>query len=393
MSQKKRLMERKRREAALKKAEADRKRAVIVGIIIGVVLIGIIAGAIIFDYQKKSETELNYSIGLARDGRVKGADTAKCVELCDFNQIDMNPESYYPTAEEEEQYIQAIVSSYPSLSDKEGVTVNEGDLIDIDYICYIEGEKYADGSTNGNGVKMNLGSAGYPEGFEAAIIGKKTGETVNVSIPYTTDFANEDLAGQIADYEITINGVYENAEFNDEFVQANFPGMIADADEFLQRYRTTFAQAKFDERIKEYMITDSKVNKIPASYLSSMKKYMKAKDLKQLETTNSTYNNLYGYNAFDDVYEMRNLDKNQYAEEIKKSAESEAKRTLIYQAVFDKNDLEVTDEDINDVLASYSFGEDEYDQAVKRFGEPYIYQQAMQKAVDAFLTETYNLPE
>ena len=393
MSQKKRLLERKRREEALKKAERNQAIGRVIGVVILVLIVAIIAGALIFDSAKKAEKELNYSIGLDATGKIKGVKAEKYVELADFNALNMNKADYYPTAEEEQTYIDAIVESYPDLSDKKNVTVKEKDTVSVDYVGRIDGKEYEGGSTNGMGVRVTLGTLTYPEEFENGIIGHKTGETFDVSVPFAADFENADLAGKTVVYTITLNGIYEKAEFNDEFVKKNFGNTVENAEDFLNKYRMSAAQDKFDEYVKEYAISESKVKSYPAGYLSKMKKFMKAKDYKQMETTNSTYQNLYGKDAYKDVLDMRKMDKKEYRQEILRSAKEQADENLIMQALFEKFNLTVSDEDIKEVTSSFGFNEDEYDQAVERFGEPYLYEQAMIKVVNNYLAENYNLIE
>ena len=391
MSQKKRMLERKRREEALKRAERNQAIGRVIGVVIIILIIAIIAGALIFDASKKAEKELNYSIGLDAEGKIKGVKAEKYVEIADFNALNMNKSDYYPTAEEEETYINAIVESYPDLSDKKGVTVKEKDTVNVDYVGRIDGKEYEGGNTNGMGIRVTLGTGTYPTEFENGIIGHKTGETFDVSVPFATDFGNEELAGKIVVYTITLNGLYETAKFNDEFVQKNFGYAASDAEDFLNKYRMSTAQDNFDKYVQEYAISESKVKSYPVSYLSKMKKFIKAKDYKQMETTNSTYQNLYGNDAYKDVLEMRKMTKKEYRQEVTKSAKEQAEKNLIMQALFEKFGLSVSKEDLDAVSSSFGFAEDEYDQAVERFGEPYLYEQAMITAVNNYLAENYNL--
>lgn len=393
MSRKKRLIEQKRKAEALKKAERNQAIVRMVGIVIVVLIIAIIAGALIFDAAKKAEKELNYSIGLNEDGKIKGVNALKYVELCDFNALNMNAADFYPSKEDEEQYIAGITESYPDLSDKKGVEVKEKDMVNIDYVGTIDGVEYEGGNTNKKGIVLTLGVGNYPTDFENGIIGHKTGETFDITVDYDADFANEELAGKSVDYEITINGVFVPAEFNDAFVAKNFKASADSAEDFLNKYRINYAQGEFDTYVKSYIITDSNVKSFPASYLSKMKKYMKAKDYKQMETSNATYQNLYGYDAYKDVLEMRGMSKEEYAKATKEAAEIEAKKNLIYQALYEKFNLSVSDEDLKAVASSYGFGDDDYEGAVDRFGNPYIHQQAIINVVNDYLAENYNLAE
>ena len=99
------------------------------------------------------------------------------------------------------------------------------------------------------------------------------------------------------------------------------------------------------------------------------------------------------YDAYKDVYEMRGVDKKEYAGVIKDAAEAEAKKNLIYQALYEKFALSVSDEDVNEVVTSFGFSEDDRAGAIERFGEPYLYQQAIINVVNDYLAENYNLAE
>ena len=250
-------------------------------------------------------------------------------------------------------------------------------LINIDFVGTVDGKEYEGGNTNLKGTRLTLGSAGFPEGFEEGISGHKTGETFDVNVDIPETFDNEEIAGKTVKYTITINGLYKDAVFNDEFVKKNFGASVDSAEDFLNKYRMSSAQTKFDEYVQEYAISESKVKSYPASYLSKMKKYMKAKDYKQMETTNSTYQSLYGNDAYKDVLDMRKMTKKEYKEEVLKSAKEQAEKNLIMQALFEKFNLSVSEDDLKAVSTSLGVSEDEYDQAVERFGEPYLYQQAM----------------
>ena len=112
-----------------------------------------------------------------------------------------------------------------------------------------------------------------------------------------------------------------------------------------------------------------------------------------METSNATYQNLYGYDAYKDVLEMRGMDKEEYAKATKEAAEIEAKKNLVYQALYEKFNLSVSDDDLKAVASSYGFGDDDYEGAVDRFGNPYIHQQAIINVVNDYLAENYNLAE
>ena len=62
MSQKKRLIEQKKKKEALKKAQRRQTMIRIAGIAVAIAVVGIIVGALVFDFNKSAEKDLNYSI-------------------------------------------------------------------------------------------------------------------------------------------------------------------------------------------------------------------------------------------------------------------------------------------------------------------------------------------
>ncbi|MBO4311050.1 MAG: FKBP-type peptidyl-prolyl cis-trans isomerase [Lachnospiraceae bacterium] len=393
MSQKKRLIEQKKKKEALKKAQRRQTMIRIAGIAVAIAVVGIIVGALVFDFNKSAEKDLNYSIGLDDNGLIKNVKASKHVKLADLDAINKNAKDYYPSADEEESYINAIVDSYPELFTNKGVEVKEEDIVSLDFVGKVDGKEYEGGSTNGNGTRVTLGAGDLPDGFDEQIIGHKTGETFEISVDYPEEFGNEELAGKTADYEITINGIYLPAEFNDDFVKRNFGSNVANCEEFLEEYRRNYAETAFDNYLKEYVVQESEIKSYPASYLSKVKKFMKAKDYKQYETTNATYQNLYGFNAYDDVYTMRGMSKSEYRQYIREAAGTEAKKNLVMQALYEQYGLNITDEKVKEVTASFGLSSDSQSDVVDRFGENYLKQQTVIKVVNDYLAENFNLDD
>lgn len=393
MSRKKKIMQQRLKEEAARKAVKRQKRGVIAMVIAAGVICGIIAGAIIYDTLNEKETVLDYSVGLAEDGTIKGVNVAEAVTLADMGAVSTDYHDYLPDQETEDTYIDAMLESYPLLDDTPGVEVKEGDMISIDYVGYVDGVEYEGGNTNKAGIKMTVGSEGYPGDFEQQIIGHKTGETFDIEIDFEEDFANANLAGKHAVYSLTINGMLSKGTFNDEFVSKNFGNYVSSADEFLEMYRKSVAESNFDETLLQYLKDNSSVSDIPENYLKKLQTLEKNKDDKQLQTTNDAYINMYGSAAFKDIYEMKKMDAAQYEEDVKTRAKSNAEKAMIIQAAMEQFNLTVSQDNINAVLSSYAYEEDQYDEAVERFGEPYIYQMAMEKEVEAYLKDNYNLSE
>ncbi len=97
----------------------------------------------------------------------------------------------------------------PALNTDEGLVVEEGDTVNIDYTGYKDGEAFDGGSTNGAGTDLTIGSDMYIDGFEDGLIGHKVGETVDLNLTFPENYGATDLAGADVVFTVTINGIYK----------------------------------------------------------------------------------------------------------------------------------------------------------------------------------------
>jgi trigger factor len=93
-------------------------------------------------------------------------------------------------------------------------TVQEGDLVLIDYTGYKDGEAFDGGS--GTDVMFDVsnnydvtGQSNYIEGFADGLFGAKVGGTAKSEVTFPDNYSSEELAGQPATFEFTIKGIYE----------------------------------------------------------------------------------------------------------------------------------------------------------------------------------------
>lgn len=98
------------------------------------------------------------------------------------------------------------------LSTDTSLTIADGDTVNIDYVGTIDGVEFDGGSTDGQGTDLVIGSGSYIDDFEEQLIGAHPGDTVDVNVTFPEDYGVEDLNGQDALFEVTINGIYQDSE-------------------------------------------------------------------------------------------------------------------------------------------------------------------------------------
>ena len=88
---------------------------------------------------------------------------------------------------------------------KAGHKARVGDLVVIDYAGSVEGRAF-DGGT-GTDMEVELGSGRLIPGFEAQLEGAKAGETRTVTLAFPEDYPAANLAGQPAEFAVTVKAV------------------------------------------------------------------------------------------------------------------------------------------------------------------------------------------
>lgn len=130
------------------------------------------------------------------------------------------------TDEEIQAQIDNLLNSYPDVKTVEGkTTIEEGDIVNIDFVGKLDGEPFEGGSSGEGGTNLEIGSGSFIDGFEDGLIGKTTGSTVELPLTFPEEYSlNPDLAGKDVVFEVTIHDIveYVTPEWNDEFVAEEY---------------------------------------------------------------------------------------------------------------------------------------------------------------------------
>jgi trigger factor len=102
---------------------------------------------------------------------------------------------------------------------KKGSKAKDGDKVVIDFVGKVDGEAF-DGGT-AKDYPLVLGSNSFIPGFEAGLVGVKSGEVKDVDVTFPEDYQAANLAGKAAVFTCTVKTVSEPkpAEVNDELAK------------------------------------------------------------------------------------------------------------------------------------------------------------------------------
>jgi trigger factor len=133
----------------------------------------------------------------------------------------------------------------------------EGDFVVVDYVGSLAGEEHPDGEPfaggEGRDQLVELGAGNLIPGFEQALIGAGAPETRTVEVPFPPDYANEDLAGRAATFEVTVKEVKRKQlpEVDDDFaVDAGFDD-VQELREDVRRRLLELEQDRIEDEFRQ----------------------------------------------------------------------------------------------------------------------------------------------
>ncbi|WOO37825.1 FKBP-type peptidyl-prolyl cis-trans isomerase [Anaerocolumna sp. AGMB13020] len=369
-----------------KKREVERaKRNALLGKVISYSLIVLISAGLVgaFSYSiyrnaTKIKASSDYSTYLTDDGLIKDVTANELVELTDYKNITAPLSEIEYTDESVEKDIKSLLEEHKELSKETDAAIKDGDKVNIDYVGSVDGVEFNGGNTNGEGADLEIGSNSYVDDFETQLIGHKIGDKVTVNVTFPADYSSADLAGKDAVFEVVINGIYVTPEFTDEFVKENLSENASTAAEYKEYLKKTNYDKNLDTWLEKYLLDNTTVKSYPAKYFKHLKSIKKYEDQMSVEYMNNLYSSM-GYNQTTTFEEYVGMTEAKYDAKLDDAIKDRAKKTLLYQAIYEKEGLSASKDD----YAAY-FDEDStggYDAQVEQQGVGYVMQQIIDKKV------------
>lgn len=294
-------------------------------------------------------------------GKTEGTaeDTAGAVEfpnssitkLGKYKGVEVTPLSTEVTDEEIQQGIAQLLSSNPLFVPIEDKTVvEEGDLVNIDYVGKMDGEEFQGGNSGGAGFNLEIGSHSFIDGFEDGLIGKEVGGTYDLNLTFPDPYQNNpDLAGKAVVFTVEVHKIVEEQEpeWNDDFVKENTEYETVDA--YMEGTRASLQAAKEQDALddKEYNVVKAIVDGSEFICAEEDVATLKA----QMRQEYQAYASYAGLEFTDFLlYFMGGMTEEQFDNQIQSLAEFQIKSRLAMEAVSVAENLTLTEEEYQEKL-------------------------------------------
>jgi trigger factor len=270
------------------------------------------------------------------------------IEIPDLEGLNITVDPIEVNDEEVDTELQNLRARFGTLKGVERAAEN-GDFVSIDLSATVDGEDVPEAKTEG--LSHEIGSGQLIDGLDEAIVGLKEGETR----VFTTTLAAGEHAGQEAQVTVTVKSVKERElpEPDDEFAQLasefdTIDELKSSLTEQVQRVKRIQQAEQIRDKALEVLLEQTDVP-LPENIV-------------QAQVDDALHNAIHSLDhdekRFEDTLKEQGSSREEFDTDNRTNAEKAVKTQLLMDAVADKLDIQVGQNDLTErlVLMSQQYG-------------------------------------
>ena len=266
--------------------------------------------------------------------------TAPKVELGTYKGLELGKKEVKVTAKEVNEAIDELRKQNASLVAKESEAA-EGDTVVMDFVGKVDDVAFEGGSAQN--YELELGSHSFIPGFEEQLVGIKAGEHRDVNVTFPEQYT-PNLAGKAAVFACDVHEVKEKKlpELNDDFAKElnrgyeTLEALKEGTKNDLKAKREQEAKREYLEKLYAEIAKGSKIE-IPQEMVDEQAESMK-KDMTQRMAQSGL--------TFEQYLQFVGQKEEEFMEKLKVDARKDIANYFILEEVGRKENLELTDADV-----------------------------------------------
>jgi len=282
------------------------------------------------------------------------------VEVNDYFGIEADQIEQEVEAEEVEKEIEALQKRNGRMVVVER-PVKDGDTVLLDYSGFVGDEQFEGGTAERQELK--IGSGMFIPGFEEQLVDAKSGEKVDVQVKFPEEYQEETLAGKDAVFHCLIHEVKEEQlpDLDDEFAKDvsefdTLEELKEQTKKDLQSSKDSQAENAAKNSVIEKVYEANKVE-VPAVMVEDEIDNMIQELDQQLR-----YQGL----SIDQYVQFTGKDMKSFRDELREDAKKKVITRVVLLSIADKENIEITDEDLDREMADMA---KQYDMEVEKIKE------------------------
>lgn len=272
----------------------------------------------------------------------------KYVTLPDYKNLDVQaPVRQEITDAYVKSYLYTRMDEVSELHQLTG-TVENGDVVNIDYAGTIDGTAFEGGTAQAQ--LLEIGSGSFIEGFEEGLVGANVGETKELALKFPDNYRNAEVAGKDCTFAVTVNYILTDlTDENISLVDGGYQSAQAYKDD-AKTMLTEVAQYRYEKELENSiaasLVAACTFEEVPESLVEDYKASLKI----DFENTAADA----GLTLAEYMERTYRVSAESVEEEFDALALRCAKEGLAIQAIANAEGLSVSEEEIEDTVANYT---------------------------------------
>lgn len=223
--------------------------------------------------------------------------------------------------------------------------VADKDEITLDFEGFVDGVAFEGGK--GEDYPLTIGSGAFIPGFEEQLVGAEIGKELEVNVTFPKEYHTEDLAGKEATFKCTVHTIKakELPELDDEFASdvsecETMEAYRAEVKKQIKERKERDGRAKKEDQALEQAIENAQMD-IPEAMIDFQVKQMADDMARRIQQQGLTV---------EQYFQFTGLTAEKMLEEMKPEAEKRIKTRLVLEAIVKAENIEVSDERVDEEL-------------------------------------------
>ena len=265
------------------------------------------------------------------------------MEIKDYLGIEVEKKSTEVTDELVNDEIEKLRERNSRMVTVEDRPAQDGDTVVIDFEGFVDGTAFDGGKAEN--YNLALGSGNFIPGFEEQIVGHNTDEEFSINVKFPEDYQAEELKGKDAEFKIKLHEIKakELPEVDDEFVKD--VSEKETLDEYKEELKETVAKRLKDEAEKD--VDDQIANKLMELVEGEIPDAMYDNQANEMVRDFDMRLRSQGMDI-DTYMQYMGMDKNALKDMYREEAEKRVKLRLALETIAKKENIEVTDADLDE---------------------------------------------
>ena len=240
--------------------------------------------------------------------------------------------------------------------------VQDKDQVILDFEGFVDGAAFEGGK--GEKYPLTIGSGAFIPGFEEQLIGAEIGKEVEINVTFPEEYQAKELAGKAAVFKCTVHEIKakEIPELDDEFVSD-----VSEESETVDAYKAEVkakikdrkereGRQKKEDQAVEQAVANAQID-IPDPMIDLQTKQMADDFARRIMQQGM---------SLEQYFQFTGLSEEKMMEEFRPQAEKRIRTRLVLEAVVAAENIEVSDERLDEELKKMA---DSYQMEVEKLKE------------------------